>query len=192
MSSLERAGNLSRSRPARDDPHLFGLCQTIDASSAMTTPRREPGPPCQYCGVPLATDRAKQCIDCGYDWRDPANVVCRRKPGWNRLGLNLDAVYVLELCQMPTGERYTKFREDSSGVRDPHCIFETQSALGRQFVEWKFGSEWCKHLSLSCGMGFWFEPHGIWLTDAEARYLKNGRRGEPPWPEGIAPLLPPA
>lgn len=158
----------------------------------MTLSPRNPGPPCRYCGVPLATDRAKQCIDCGYDWRDPANVVCRRKPGWNRLGLNQDATYVLELCQTPTGERYTKFREVSSDARDLHLVFETESASGRQFVEWKFPHEWCKHLVLGSGMRFWFEPHGIWLTEAEMRYIKNRRDGEPPWPGGIPPLLPPA
>jgi hypothetical protein len=39
--------------------------------------RRAGGPRCPYCAVPLRTDEAKQCFECGMDWRDPANVVRR-------------------------------------------------------------------------------------------------------------------
>lgn len=38
-----------------------------------------PGPPgvCAYCGRPLPSPQAQQCFACGYDWRDPFNVVRR-------------------------------------------------------------------------------------------------------------------
>jgi hypothetical protein len=32
-------------------------------------------PPCPHCGVPLRTALAKQCVSCGMDWHDPANLV---------------------------------------------------------------------------------------------------------------------
>jgi hypothetical protein len=34
--------------------------------------------PCPYCGDQLRTGNAKQCLSCGMDWHDPANV--RRLP----------------------------------------------------------------------------------------------------------------
>ncbi len=33
--------------------------------------------PCPHCGEPLRTPLAKQCLSCGMDWHDPANVVRR-------------------------------------------------------------------------------------------------------------------
>ncbi|HEU4338651.1 MAG TPA: hypothetical protein VFS19_01165 [Planctomycetota bacterium] len=32
------------------------------------------GPPCSYCGRPLRTLLARQCLECGTDWHDPDNV----------------------------------------------------------------------------------------------------------------------
>lgn len=29
------------------------------------------GPPCPSCGVPLKTDKARQCFHCGANWHDP-------------------------------------------------------------------------------------------------------------------------
>jgi hypothetical protein len=36
--------------------------------------RRWAGPPCSYCGLPLRTMLARQCLECGMDWHDPDNV----------------------------------------------------------------------------------------------------------------------
>jgi hypothetical protein len=33
--------------------------------------------PCPYCGAAFRTERAKQCLECGTDWRDPAKVIRR-------------------------------------------------------------------------------------------------------------------
>jgi hypothetical protein len=33
------------------------------------------GPPCPYCGRPLFSEGTSQCIQCGWDWHDPANPV---------------------------------------------------------------------------------------------------------------------
>ncbi len=39
-------------------------------------PRPRPAPiPCPYCGQPLRTMLAEQCLGCGMDWHDPKNVV---------------------------------------------------------------------------------------------------------------------
>jgi hypothetical protein len=31
--------------------------------------------PCPYCEQPLKTSVARQCLSCGMDWHDPANVI---------------------------------------------------------------------------------------------------------------------
>jgi hypothetical protein len=41
---------------------------------------RSGGAPCPYCGAPLRTERARQCVKCGMDWHDPANVFRRGQP----------------------------------------------------------------------------------------------------------------
>jgi len=32
-------------------------------------------PPCPYCGEPLFTENAKQCLNCGWDWHDAGHPV---------------------------------------------------------------------------------------------------------------------
>ena len=32
-----------------------------------------------YCSASLPTPRARQCFQCGMDWHDPENVVCRKR-----------------------------------------------------------------------------------------------------------------
>ena len=53
--------------------------------------RKEPPPlpSCPYCGKPLATDTAKRCFECGWDWHNPDQVVMANEhlvwaiePGW--------------------------------------------------------------------------------------------------------------
>ena len=152
--------------------------------------------PCPYCQAPLASRQAKQCFKCGYDWHDPNNVIRRGDPNWNRFGLNKDATYVVELCQKPDGERYTKYREVEAGEHDPFCVLETESALGSQFIEWGFYN-YAKHLKLTNGDEFGFEAHGIWMTRDEGKYMLTRSKGnvgkseQPPWVNGIAPRLPP-
>ena len=41
--------------------------------------QRQRTAPCPYCGQPLRTVLARQCLECGMDWHDPKNVV-RRGP----------------------------------------------------------------------------------------------------------------
>lgn len=129
------------------------------------------------------------------DWHDPTNVVQRGDPEWNRFGLKKAATYVVELCQKPTGERFTTYREVSAG-HDPYCVLETEPELGSRFIEWGF-YEYAKHLELANGGQFGFEAHGIWMTQEEMEYQHRRLRGmvaedeEPPWVNGLAPLLPP-
>jgi hypothetical protein len=49
----------------------------FDISAFYGKPKSAAGPPCPYCGAPLRTDKAKQCFECGTNWRDPANVIRR-------------------------------------------------------------------------------------------------------------------
>jgi hypothetical protein len=44
-------------------------------AAANRRPPTRPQPPCPYCGKPLKTDLAKQCLACGMDWHAPENVV---------------------------------------------------------------------------------------------------------------------
>lgn len=154
------------------------------------------GPPCPYCGMPLATDKARQCFACGTDWHDPQNVVCRKNPDWNRLGLKWDALYVVELCQGPNRVRYTKYREVSAGEPDPHRVFETPPFTGRQWVDWgRHG--YADHVTTTTGERFTFEAHGVWLTLAEARAMFDRPRDhgaavdDGPWATSVPPELPP-
>jgi hypothetical protein len=154
------------------------------------------GTPCPHCGKPLASDKAKQCFSCGMDWHDPERVVRRGDPEWNRFGLKKNLTYVVQLCQKPTGERYTKYREVEGGEPDEFRVFETEPASGSQFIEWGF-YEYAEHLRLSNGESFYFDAHGIWLTGKEIEYLQRRVRrtlaqGEtPPWVNGIAPRFAP-
>jgi hypothetical protein len=155
------------------------------------------GKPCPYCGKPLLSDAAGQCFKCGMDWHDPNNVIQRGDPNWNRFGLDREKTYVVELCQKPSGQRYTRYREVEAGSHDPHCVLETEPARGAQFIEWGF-YKYAKHLKLADGRWFGFEAHGIWMTQDEAAYeLRRARTGvpdddSPPWVNGIPPLFPPA
>jgi hypothetical protein len=42
--------------------------QRQDLRSPLTSLSK--GPPCPFCGQPIATDKAKQCLNCGADWHD--------------------------------------------------------------------------------------------------------------------------
>ncbi len=51
----------------------------FDISSFYDREREKCSPvaPCPYCGAALRTEKAKQCFECGMDWRDPTNVIRR-------------------------------------------------------------------------------------------------------------------
>jgi hypothetical protein len=52
-----------------------------------TTPTKWAGKPCPYCGMPLRTDQARQCFECGMDWHDPGAPLRRsvtRRPDRRR------------------------------------------------------------------------------------------------------------
>jgi hypothetical protein len=51
----------------------------VSHPSGPQTKHGKDGPPCPYCGKPLRTDQAKQCIFCGMDWHDPRNIICHRR-----------------------------------------------------------------------------------------------------------------
>jgi hypothetical protein len=75
---------------------------------------------------------------------------------------------------------------------------ESEPASGAQFVDRGWHSDWAKHLRLADGSQFGFDAHAVWMTEAEARHLRETEtRGpqdegkEPPWVNGIPPLLPP-
>ena len=41
----------------------------------INVPVPKPTSPCPYCGSPLNTPLAKQCLSCHMDWHDPNNVI---------------------------------------------------------------------------------------------------------------------
>jgi len=120
--------------------------------------------PCPYCGQPLRTPKARQCVDCGMDWHDPSHVV--KRGNGNRLGLVQDSTYVIELCQRSDGTRFTKYRDYSSGMLDPDHAFETGPARGSEFVEWTIKKR-RDHLQLTKGERFGVDSNGAWLTEGE-------------------------
>ena len=72
-----------RDAPSPEDPEELGD-EAQDGSLAWAAPMpregpmpeppaREVGPPCPYCGLPLATSKAQQCFQCGMDWHNPEN-----------------------------------------------------------------------------------------------------------------------
>lgn len=152
--------------------------------------------PCPYCKAPLRTALAKQCFACGMDWHNPASPKQLKPadPNWNPFGILKDLVYVVELCQKPNGQRYVKYRAVDGGTPDPHRVFESEPAPGWQFIEWGY-YEYSKHLRLTTGERFGFEAHGIWLTEAEMKYMSHRWRGlatgQAPWVNGIPPNFPP-
>jgi hypothetical protein len=60
----------------RSDVLLVRELLPADTPPLPSEPQRLPRP-CLYCGAPLRTRKAKQCFECGMDWHDSANVVCR-------------------------------------------------------------------------------------------------------------------
>ncbi|HVJ83500.1 MAG TPA: hypothetical protein VNC50_20710 [Planctomycetia bacterium] len=155
---------------------------------------------CPYCGKPLRTGKAKQCLECGTDWHDPDNLVrvvpTIPNPDRNRFGLKKDKDYVVQLCQEPCGVRYTKYREVPDEPPDPHRVLETEPASGEKFIEWGY-YKYAKHLKLSNGETFDFDAHGIWMTAKEIDYWYRQALGKlnagevAPWVNGIAPVFPP-
>jgi hypothetical protein len=43
----------------------------FDISAFYGQRKSKTGSPCPHCGAPLRTDKAKQCFECGANWRDP-------------------------------------------------------------------------------------------------------------------------
>ena len=114
-------------------------------------------------------------------------------PDWNRFGLDKTRTYVVELCQEPSGRRYTKYRDVETGSPDTHAVLETESATGARFVVWGFYT-YANHLRLSDGSRFDFDAHGVWLTHSEMEFLASNSTGpweSGPWVNGIPPAFAP-
>ena len=147
--------------------------------------------PCPHCGNRLPTAKARQCLSCGMDWHDPANVVQNGDPDWNLFGLDANKTYVVELLQHPDGRRTIGYRESSLPLSELATL-ETESATGQQFIDWGYYT-YSQHLRLTDGRSFGFDAHGVWLTQTELEVLKDphSRHGDTPWENGIAPLFAP-
>ena len=171
---------------------VVGRVTEVRVDAPTTAP--PPPVPCPYCGGPLASDKARQCFACGTDWHDPRNVVCRKNPEWNRFGLDRDAMYVVELCHGPDGQRYTTYRAVEGGRPDPHRVLETPPHPGYRWVEWGFYT-YAQHMETTTGERFAFDARGIWLTEAESGAMSARGRGElagpVPWSTGGPPAFPP-
>jgi len=150
-------------------------------------------PPCPHCNAPLPSPRARQCLRCQPDWHDATNVHQVDTGNWNRLGLDPNKDYVVELCQQPDGRRYTRHRQYPIGANDPFAVLETTPATAKTFLAWGF-YEYADHLTLRNGQRFGFDAHGVWLTDVEWRYMETEQscsNQNAPWVRGIPPKVPP-
>lgn len=65
--------------------NLLAIKKIVDATGASVTEAmgwvdryfRRQIAPCPYCGESLQTNQAKQCFECGMDWRDGNQIVQR-------------------------------------------------------------------------------------------------------------------
>jgi hypothetical protein len=71
--SLARGGEMIQAIKLVNDATGCGL-NWARLWSEPREPQPWPGPPCIYCGEPLRSELAKQCLECGMDWHDPDNV----------------------------------------------------------------------------------------------------------------------
>jgi anti-anti-sigma regulatory factor len=78
--ALRAARDLARARFPQDPTWLAYTCFADPNASVspLPTPRVERAQ-CPYCPALLPTPRARQCFQCGMDWHDPDNVVCRKR-----------------------------------------------------------------------------------------------------------------
>ncbi|MGE0538485.1 MAG: hypothetical protein AB7O68_26215 [Pirellulales bacterium] len=73
---IEAGSRISAIKRLRDETGI-GL-QDAKAWVTRDSDVRRPRAPCPYCGQPLRSMAAQQCLECGMDWHDPQNVVCRK------------------------------------------------------------------------------------------------------------------
>jgi hypothetical protein len=76
--ALRAARNLARSRFPQDPTWLAYTCFADPTASIWPAPLREQAR-CPYSPAFLRTPKARQCFECGMDWHDPDNVVCRKR-----------------------------------------------------------------------------------------------------------------
>jgi hypothetical protein len=132
---------------------------------------------CPYCNSFLASDKAKQCLACGWDWHDPSNPVKRGTPNWNRFGVDETASYTVDLCQRSNGDRYYEYNPRESEVPNPECVRKTEPMSGIDLLVWlQSGRE--QHLTLTTREQFLFDAHGIWLLYSEVQRMRDRKN---PW-----------
>jgi hypothetical protein len=78
--ALRAARDHARARFPQDPTWLAYTCFADPNASVWPLPRpRVEQAPCPHCGALLRTARARQCFECGMDWHDQDNVVCRKR-----------------------------------------------------------------------------------------------------------------
>jgi hypothetical protein len=70
------SGGLWAAKHLRDEAGM-SFKESMDWFYTQMEKMAPPKRPCPYCGVPLASDLARQCLSCGMDWHDPESVVRR-------------------------------------------------------------------------------------------------------------------
>lgn len=108
---------------------------------------------------------------------------------WQRLRVNPDKTYVLQLCQNSKRVRYFTARELNEPSH-PDMVLETMPVPAELIAKYDF--EQLRSVRLANGEMFSFGPHGEWFTQAESTAMR-ARRGwdSIPWHNGVEPQLPP-
>lgn len=151
---------------------------------------------CPYCNSFLASDKAQQCLACGWDWHDPSNPVKRGNPNWNRFGVDETASYTVNLCQRSNGDRYYEYNPRESEVPNPECVRKTEPMSGIDLLAW-LQSGRKQHLTLTTGEQFLFDAHGIWLLYSEVQRMRDRKNpwwmgDQSFWVNGLTPRFPEA
>ena len=116
-------------------------------------------------------------------------------PAWNKL--DPSGLYAIDLIQEPSGRRYISTRP-ADAPPHPLAVLRSKNYTGealRRFGDSRYVSDDVTTLD---GQPFGLDPHDIWLTEAEIRYMRSEKHfadrtvGEPPWVNGLPPIFPPA
>jgi len=118
---------------------------------------------CRHCHSRVG-DKQRQCFVCGWDWHDEAHSVQRGTIDWKRLGLDVDAEFVVDLCETENGARYLEYRMVGTRVSNEDFVIHSEVTLSAEIRSWAF-QDIEQRLRLFNGRLFRFDDQGYWQAD---------------------------